>query len=285
MAVNGSLAALVIPLITGLLVSPVGAQAPVGSTSFDPLTGPRSRLARDWQGRRAVPADTEILVMPGHADSQGVAGSGTSGEAVGRRGARPMQPGISDELHWNILTAQAIVRLGQERGLRLRYYDPGVRSIAKADDPRTTWSVGRAHAASGGYALEIHYDAYGPDGVGSGLIVPLTQAPSRIDESLAREFGNYPASFRDGLGAPRRGVAILEIGKLEGQLERSLRDPRSSAATLEAIADRVVQALARGLEQPDIPALTPPDLTLRPLPDELSREPQALGLPASSGAW
>ena len=234
-------------LLSGALIAPAAAQAPARS-SWDPLTGPRSRLGRDWVGTRPVAADTDILVMPGHADSQGVAGSGTSGEAVARFGARPMQPGISDELHWNLLTAQAVVRLGQERGLRIRYYDPEVRSIPSGDDPRTTWSVGRMHAAAGGYALEIHYDAYGPDGVGSGLIPPLNRPPSRLDESLALEFGNYPLNFRNGLGAPRRGVAILEIGKLEGPLELGLRDPARSALVLHAIAERVVTALARGLD-------------------------------------
>lgn len=238
--------------LSGALIAPAAAQAP-SLSSWDPLTGPRSRLARDWVGTRPAAPDTEILVMPGHADSQGVAGPGTSGEAVGRQGARAMQPGISDELYWNLLTAQAIVRIGQERGLRIRYYDPGVRTIASGDDPRTTWSVGRQHAAAGGYALEIHYDAYGPDGVGSGLIVPLNRPPSRLDESLAQEFGSYPLAFRGGLGAPRRGVAILEIGKLEGSLEGALRDPARSGAAINAIAERTVQALARGLEQP--PAL------------------------------
>jgi hypothetical protein len=278
------LVSLAIPLLTGLLIGPAAAQSLAPSGSWDPLTGPRSRLARDWQGVRPLELDTEILVMPGHADSQGIAGSGTSGEAVALRGSRPMQPGISDELHWNLLTAQAIVRLGQQRGLRIRYYDPEVRSIADGNDPRTTWSVGRIHAATGGYALEIHYDAYGPDGVGSGLIPPFHRPPTRIDESLAQEFGNFPLRFRDGLGAPRRGIAILEIGKLEGPLERSLRDPRSSPATLEAIADRVVRALARGLDQPITPVLTPPpNLSLSPQPDGVRTEPQALGRPASSG--
>ena len=239
-------------------IAPAADQAP-NLSNWDPLTGPRSRLTRDWVGIRPVPSDIDILVMPGHADSQGVAGPGTSGEAVGRQGATPMQPGISDELYWNLLTAQAIVRLGQERGLRIRYYDPGVRTIANGDDPRTTWSVGRQHAAAGGYALEIHYDAYGPDGVGSGLIVPLNRAPSRLDESLAQEFGNYPRSFRGGLGGPRRGVALLEIGKLEGSLEAALRDPARSGAAINAIAERVVQALVRGLEP--APALPGPATT------------------------
>jgi hypothetical protein len=225
------------------------AQAP-SALDPDPLTGPRSRLSdrKDWLGVLPLPAQTEILVLAGHADSQGMAGAGTAGEAVDLRGAAPMQPGIRDELHWNLLTAQAVVELGQQRGLRIRFYAPPERSIADGNDPRTNWSVGKAHAAAGGYALEIHYDAYGPDGVGSGLIPPLHRHTTRLDESLAQAFGAYPLLYREGLGAPRRGIAILEIGKLEGNLEAALRDPRRSEATINAIALRVVEALERGLE-------------------------------------
>jgi hypothetical protein len=143
-----------------------------------------------------------------------------------------------------------VVRLGLERGLAMRLYEPPVRSIADGNDPRTNWSVGRAHAAGGGYAVEIHFDAYGRDGIGSGLIPPLHNQPSRLDESLASEFGAFPLQFRDGLGAPRRGIAILEIGKLEGNLEASLRNPASSEAAVQAIAGRIVAALERGLTSP-----------------------------------
>lgn len=241
--------ALLLTLVSTALVAPAVAQAPLLSDS-DPLTGPRSRLAKNWLGTRPVAAEQTILVLAGHADSQGIGGAGTSGEAVGRRGARPMQPGITDELYWNLLTARAVVRLGLERGLAMRLYEPPVRSIADGNDPRTNWSVGRAHAAGGGYAMEIHYDAYGRDGIGSGLIPPLHNQPSHLDESLASEFGAFPLQFRDGLGAPRRGIAILEIGKLEGNLEASLRNPASSEAAVQAIARRIVAALERGLASP-----------------------------------
>jgi hypothetical protein len=223
---------------------PARTPAPGG---IDPLTGPRSRLSRDWLGLRPLPADTEILVLAGHADSQGIAGAGTGGEAVDLLGAAPMQTGIRDELHWNLLTARAVVDQGRRRGLAIRFYEPPLRTIHDADDPRTNWSVGKTHVEGGGYALEIHYDAYGPDGVGSGLIPPLHRPPSRLDESLAAAFGDYPLQYRGGLGAPRRGIAILEIGKLEGSLESALRDPRRSEAAIAAIAARVVQALERGL--------------------------------------
>ena len=243
--------------------------------SPDPITGPRSRLNKDWQGLRPMTANTPILVMPGHADSQGF-GSGASGAAVAVMGQRPMDSTMSDELYWNLATVEAVVRLGQLQGLRIQAYDPGTRRLANGNDPRTTWSVGKAHVAAGGYALEIHYDAHGPDGVGSGLIPPLQASPSRLDESLARAFGAFPQRFRDGLGAPKRGIAILEIGKLEGSLEGRLRNPELRQVTLEAIALRVVEALRQGLEPDPFPPLTPP-------PDAVGSAPPGQDRRASFG--
>ena len=257
------------------------AEAPL-LANLDPLTGPRSRLSKNWVGQVPLPSRTEILVMAGHADSQGIGGAGTAGAAVDLAGAAPMQRGIRDELYWNLLTAKAVVALGQQRGLAIRFYDPPVRTIADGDDPRTNWSVGKAHAEAGGYALEIHYDAYGPDGVGSGLIPPLHRPPSRLDESLAHAFGPYPLLYRNGLGAPRRGIAILEIGKLEGRLEAALRNPRGRDAAIAAIAERVVNALQQGLEPAGL-ALEPAGVAINPPPDGGRSAPQASRPPTNSG--
>ena len=256
--------------IAGLTIAGLGtatgARAQTWAASSDPLTGPRARYSKDWIGMRPVEPNTEILVVAGHSDSQGIGGAGTGGAAASLYGAKPMQIGITDELFWNLLTAQEVVRLGQERGLKIRFYDPPQRSIASGNDPRTTWSVGKAHVAQGGYALEIHYDAYGRDGVGSGLIPPINKPLNQIDESLAKAFGAYPQFFRDGLGAPKRGIAILEIGKLEGSLENALRNPQTRIASLQAIATRIVDALAAGLgiesngQAISLPISQPPDV-------------------------
>lgn len=253
-------------------------QAPGGAgLRVDPLTGPRSRLPRDWIGRSRVAPDTPILVMAGHADSQSVAGPGTSGEAVALRGARPMYPGITDELYWNMVVAGEVVRLGRQRGLAITYHQPPFRNIRDGDAPGTNWSAGAAHAAQGGYALEIHFDAYGPDGVGSGLIPAMHRPFTLIDESLARSFGGYPMRFRQVLGGPRRGISLLEVGKLEGRLEASLRDPALRAATVRAIATRIVDALEVGLGRRSAPtALTSPPRTVGSVPPETDP-------PASSG--
>ena len=238
--------------ITGLLFLmslATAARAPRLSGD-DLLTGPQVPLEATWVGRRREREDVAILVLAGHADSQGIEGAGTSGAAVDRRGAAPMDPRMRDELFWNRKIRDAVVRQGQARCLRISGYEPNALTIRDENDPRTNWSVGRRHHKAGGYALEIHFDAYGPDGYGSGLIPNLKKEPSRIDESLALNFGRYPLQFRGGLGAPKRGISILEIGKLEGNLEARLRDPASQEAVIEALALRVVEALEQGLNAP-----------------------------------
>ena len=217
----------------------------------DPLTGVRVALPASWTGRATSSETMEILVLAGHADSQGIEGAGTSGAAVDRGGARPMDPRMRDELFWNRLVRDAVVKTGQARGLKIRSYEPDQLTIPNDEDPRTNWSMGRRHHDAGGYALEIHFDAYGNHGVGSGLIPNLRSPATRIDESLALNFGRYPINFRGGLGAPRRGISILEIGKLEGQLEgqleRKLRDPQSRNAVVAALALRIVDAIELGI--------------------------------------
>lgn len=250
--------------------------------AYDPITGVRSRLSKDWIGQRLLPLGTPILVMAGHADSQGIGGAGTSGAAVALHGQRRMDPSMTDELFWNLQLAQAVVSLGKAKGLTISFYDPPQRSIADPNDPRTTWSVGRDFVAAGGYALEIHHDAYGADGIGSGLIPPLRQPLSRLDESLAEAFGAYPFRFRDGLGAPKRGIAILEIGKLEAPLEPALRHPSRGQAVINLLAERVVEAILRGLSAPEdnVPVAQQAESA-----EGERSQPDTLAAPVRQGSW
>ncbi len=213
----------------------------------DPLLGPRVQMSSQWVGRINVPSSMPFLIMAGHADSQGIAGAGTVGEAVALKGQMPMDPSMSDELYWNLLIARAIVQMGRERGLNITFYDPPLRNIVDGNHPSTNWSVGAKHALQGGYALEIHFDSYGQYGFGSGLIPAISRKLNSVDESLAESFGRYPIFFRGGLGAPKRGIRILEIGKLEGKLENGLRDLSSRENVIAEIAMRVVQSLVLGI--------------------------------------
>jgi hypothetical protein len=140
-----------------------------------------------------------------------------------------------------------LLNLAKKKGLNIRSYDPGIRNIDDANDPRTNWSVGKRFAKRGGYAIEIHFDAYGKYGVGSGLIPPFSETPNKIDESIARKFGRFPVLFRGGLGAPRRQIRVLEIGKLEGLLEQNLRNLKTRQKTIKLLATEIVQAFLNGI--------------------------------------
>ena len=213
----------------------------------DPLMGPRTRLPGHWRGRVRVQRTLPIVVMAGHADSQKMAGSGTPGYAVDVLKQIPMDHRMRDELFWNFLVQQEVVRLGKLRGLNITGYTPPALTIPSHADPRTNWAQAKTRSARGEYILEIHFDAYSPYGFGSGLIPAINRSLNTVDESLADVFGRFPRDFRGGLGGPRRGIGILEIGMLQGELERRLRDPNQRQATVECLASRVVDALADGV--------------------------------------
>ncbi len=211
------------------------------------IIGRSANLTASWIGTQEVEKDIPILILAGHADSQGLAGAGTSGEAVDKYGENPMNPEISDELFWNLKLQESIVKVGKKRGLNIRSYDPGIRNIDDPNDPRTNWSVGKKFAENGGYAIEIHFDSYGKYGVGSGLIPPVFEVPNKIDESIARKFGRFPVLFRGGLGAPKRQIRILEIGKLEGSLEKNLRNIKTRQKTIKLLSNEIIQAFFNGM--------------------------------------
>ena len=200
-----------------------------------------------WQGLVPVSKDLPIVVMAGHADSQAMDGAGTPGYAVDVLKQAPMDARMRDELFWNFKVQDAVVRLGQERGLNISRYVPPSLTIRNHADPATNWSQAKQRSARGEYVVEIHFDAYSPYGFGSGLIPAVNRRLNTVDESLAESFGRFPRLFRGGLGGPRRGIGILEIGMLQGPLERGLRDPPQRDQTVECLALRVVDALVRGV--------------------------------------
>ncbi len=211
------------------------------------LLGKRVNKNARWFGNKSVLPSTPIIIMAGHADSQNIPGAGTRGEAVGLKGLQSMDLTMTDELFWNLKIRDAVVKVGKEHGLDISSYEPGVRSIVDENHPKTNWSAGARYAAQGLYVLEIHFDSYGVDGLGAGLIPPITSNLNNIDESLAQNFGRYPLFFRGGLGAARRQIRILEIGKLEGNLERNLRDIKTRENTIYQIAFLIVESIKKGI--------------------------------------
>ena len=79
------------------------------------------------------------------------------------------------------------------------------------------------------------------------MIPPFSEQPNKIDESFARKFGRFPVLFRGGLGAPRRQIRVLEIAKLEGLLEKNLRNVKTRNKTIKLLATEIVQAFLDGI--------------------------------------
>ena len=215
----------------------------------DPLLGARTRLPGRWVGNAPVAKDSPIVVMAGHADSQGMDSAGTPGFAVGVNKQAPMDARMRDELYWNLKVQAAVVRLGKARALKISSYNPPALTIRNDNHPKTNWSQARVRSAKGEYILEIHFDAYSPYGFGSGLIPAINRPLNTIDESLGKTFGRFPRLFRGGLGGPRRGISILEIGMLEPPLEQKLRNPNTQQQTIDCLALRVVDALEQGVNR------------------------------------
>ncbi len=212
------------------------------------ILGQRVKKNSIWVGSKRVLSTMPIVIMAGHADSQNIkGGAGTQGEAVGLKGMTPMESGMTDELFWNLKIRDAVVKLGKKKGLDIISYDPVIRSIVDENNFKTNWSVGAKYAEAGFYVIEIHFDSYGDHGLGSGIIPPLTNNLNSLDESLANTFGRYPLFFRGGLGAARRQIRILEIGKLEGELERNLRNIKTRENTIYQIAFQIIQSIQQGL--------------------------------------
>ncbi|QNJ24903.1 putative conserved secreted protein [Synechococcus sp. SYN20] len=215
----------------------------------DPLLGARTRKPGRWVGTTPMAKNSPIVVMAGHADSQGMDSAGTPGFAVGMKRQAPMDARMRDELYWNLKVQAAVVRLGKARALKISAYNPPALTIRNNNHPKTNWSQARVRSAKGDYILEIHFDAYSPYGFGSGLIPALNRPLNTIDESLGKAFGRFPRLFRGGLGGPRRGIGILEIGMLEPPLEQKLRNPNTQRQTIDCLALRVVDALEKGVNQ------------------------------------
>ena len=212
-----------------------------------PLLGPRTRKTGYWRGRKVIPSSGLIVVMAGHADSQNMISAGTPGYAVGVLNAEPMNPNMQDELFWNLEIQKAVVRIGQQKGLKIISYKPPKLTIQNNDNPHTNWSQAKIRSEKGDYILEIHFDAWSPHGFGSGLIPALNRQPNLIDETLAKSFGRFPRNFRGGLGGPKRGISILEVGMLMPPLEQKLRDPSSRILTIKCISNKIVAALEKGV--------------------------------------
>ena len=65
--------------------------------------------------------------------------------------------------------------------------------------------------------------------------------------SQSQKILQFPVLFREGLGAARRQIRILEVGKLDGFLERNLRNFKTRKRTIKLLANEIVQAFLHAI--------------------------------------
>ena len=135
-------------VVTAGLGLATAAEAP-SPPSTDPLLGTRVKLKAQWIGKGKMKRTMSILVMAGHADSQNMHGSGTSGAAVDVHGAAPMDARMRDELFWNFKVRDAVVRQGRRRGLVIASYTPPASRSVTAITPAPIGRSANATCATG----------------------------------------------------------------------------------------------------------------------------------------
>ncbi|MFM8967399.1 MAG: hypothetical protein ACKOGI_05535 [Vulcanococcus sp.] len=192
----------------------------------------RSRLSRDWVGQRQEPTDLPILVMAGHADSQGIAGAGTGGAAVDLHGARPMQQGIRDELYWNLAVARRVVALGLQRGLNIRFYDPP--QLMEAPAIEKVFHFARFDVAALGEGLGI-------------AVAPLfcTKVASRLARTYTNRHG-LKELVQELCGVELdKGAQSSDWGRVEELSDTQLAYAANDVRYLLPARDRLVQMLMR----------------------------------------
>ena len=196
-----------------------------------------------------------LLIVPGHTY-----GGGTTGATE-----------IMGEFKANKIMAQFIVQQVKQRNpnIPVQYYE---KMFEDSDQGLTDAVQHYKKKEQEGYeVIEIHHDAFGPQGLGAGLLGSYTGF-SPLDAALGQNVGsfgaNYKGRFEKGYAMNRGGISMVELAKLEGSYEQGLLKGSTEAKT--ASAQPVIKAIldTYGGTRPNIvqPPSTQPRVTMLPIP-------------------
>lgn len=211
-----------------------------------------------------------IIVVPGH----------TYG------GETPGATGKMGELKANKVMAQFIVKQVKQKDpkIPIQYLE---KMFPDSDDGLKQAIEYYKGLESQGYeVLEIHHDAFGPDGMGAGLLGSYTNF-SKLDSALASNVGSFGAGykgrFKEGYGMNRGGISMIELAKLEGQYEQGLL--KGDVGAKQAAGNPVIQAIldvyGGTKPTPPSPPTTRPVIAPLPIPTGTSSRSS---IPSSSAS-
>ena len=185
---------------------------------------PASKSAlKDWSATTTANA-AKILIMAGHADL--------------------ISSGAANEASFNIELVKWAQRNVAAYGISdiVEFYLPSSGNIPESD-PRSQYSKTSAGVSEGKQVIEIHNDQTAGK---SGVIPPRgNNRRYPLDDNLASSYGAFSVNHRDGLGVPNRGGTILEVGRMDGAVQRVIES--GSPAQKEALYKQLMDPLMRSI--------------------------------------
>lgn len=196
--------------------------APTGPSNAIVQPAPKQSL-KDWKATTTA-KPSKILLMAGHADLT--------------------SSGAADEYKLNIELVKWAGRNAQAYGISdlIETYLPPSSNLTDTD-PRSQFSKTTQAIAAGKQVIEIHNDQ--TDGK-SGVIPPT--GGKRIwplDEALSSSYGAFSVNHRDGLGVPKRGGTILEVGRMDPPVRNIVHS--GTTAQKEALYKQLMDPLMRSI--------------------------------------
>jgi hypothetical protein len=96
--------------------------------------------------------------------------------------------------------------------------------------------------------LEVHMDASIESGVGTGRgVIAPTGELNPVEAHFAKNYGAFPRGHRD-LGAPNRGVGLVELGNMSPELQQSSKQNKVSKQQLDALTAPLERSLESALK-------------------------------------
>ena len=197
--------------------------APTGPTSSVVAPAPKQSL-KDWKATTTA-KPTKVLLMAGHAD---------------------FPSGAPNEKDLNIELVKWAQRNAQAYGISdyIEVYLPPSSNLAESD-PRSQFSKTAQAANAGKQVIEIHNDAAS----GHSGVIPPTGGKRiwQLDDALASSYGSFSVNHRDGLGVPKRGGTILEVGRMDGGTTQVFTSgtPAQKEALYKQLMDPVMRSIAQ----------------------------------------
>ena len=174
---------------------------------------PKQNL-KDWKATTTA-KPVKILMTPGHSDAI------STGAANG------------DEARLNIELVKWAQRNASTYGIQdyVEFYFPPTAASRLTDkqaesDPRSLWSKTKSATSEGKQVIEIHND----ETAGKSGVIPPTGGKRiwQLDEALSGSYGSFSVNHRPGLGTPKRGGTILEVGRMDGAVLKIVRSGTQS---------------------------------------------------------